>query len=332
MILKSIAVALFMSVVLMVSSDQSQAQTILRFASEASRSDLQVASGAIMNRLLKEKTNDALEVKVFSDGSLGQAQAAISGTRGGTIDIVISGSSNFTGMVSLLGVLDIPFIFRNDDHAGRVLDGKIGQDLLDRLSEFGLKGLAYWHLSTSWRQLTNSRRPVYTPEDIKGFKIRTNGSPAHNETWQLLGANPVPMPLGELYAALEMKSVDAQEQQLELLYSGKFYEVQRYLTLTNHAYSPGIVAMNKKKFDSLSPMYQKAVIEAAKEAGYSIRASSTDRVVKIIAEAKTSGMQVVENVDADAFVHATIPVRQRFVAKYGGIDIINAIDDSYQTK
>lgn len=311
----------------MLFSDHLQAQTVLRFASEASRSDLQVASGVLMNKILKEKTNDTLELKVFPDGSLGQAQAAISGTRGGTIDIVITGSSNFTGIVPLLGILDIPFIFRNDDHAQRVLEGQVGQDLLDRLSEFGLKGLAFWHSSTSWRQLSNSRGPVYTPEDIKGLKIRTNGSPAHNETWLLLGANPVPMPLGELYAALEMKSVDAQEQQLELLYSGKFYEVQKYLTLTNHAYSPGILAMNKNKFDSLSPTLKKAIIEAAREAGFFARTSSRDRVVKIISETKKSGMQVVEDVDIDAFIQVTTPVRQRFSAKHGGADIIKAIEE-----
>ena len=107
--------------------------------------------------------------------------------------MVISGSSNYTGILPLLGVFDIPFMFKDTAHAYRVLDGKIGQEIMEKLRDSGLKGLAYW--DTGWRELTNSRGPVRTPADVKGLKVRTNGSPAHNETWKLLGANPVPMPL-----------------------------------------------------------------------------------------------------------------------------------------
>ncbi|WP_319241504.1 TRAP transporter substrate-binding protein [uncultured Propionivibrio sp.] len=301
-----------------------QAQMVLRFASEAARSDPQTAGGEKMNELLKAKTGGAMEVKVFSDSALGHAQAAISSARGGSIDIVISGSSNYTGIVPLLGVFDIPFIFKDTAHAYRTLDGKVGQDIMDKLAEFNLKGLAYW--DTGWRELTNSRGPVNSPADVKGLKVRTNGSPAHNETWKLLGANPVPMPIGELYTALEMKTVDAQEQSLGLLYSGKFYEVQKYLSLTNHAYSALLVAMNKQKFDSLTPAQQKAVIEAAQEAGNYQRKLNNDNVAKIIAEVKKAGLQVIEKVDPQPFFEASKPVRQMFTSKYGGEDYIKAID------
>jgi tripartite ATP-independent transporter DctP family solute receptor len=120
-------------------------------------------------------------------------------------------------------------MFKDTDHAYRVLDGKIGQDVLDKLGEFGLKGLAYW--DNGWRELTNNRNPVNKPEDVKGMKVRTTGSPAHIEAFKLLGANPVPMPLAELYTALEMKTVDAQEHPLGVLWSAKLYEVQKYLSL-----------------------------------------------------------------------------------------------------
>ncbi len=300
------------------------AQTVLRFASEAARSDPQTAGGEKMNELLKAKTAGALEVKVFSDSSLGNAQAAISNARGGTIDIVISGSSNYTGIVPLLGVFDIPFIFKDTAHAYRVLDGKIGQEIMDKLGEFGLKGLAYW--DTGWRELTNSRGPVHTPADVKGLKVRTNGSPAHNETWKLLGANPVPMPIGELYTALEMKTVDSQEQSLGLLYSGKFYEVQKHLSLTNHAYSALLVAMNKQKFDALPAAQQKAIIEAAQEAGNYQRKLNNDNMSKIIAEVKKAGLQVVEKVDPAPFLEITKPVRLMFTSKYGGENFIKEID------
>lgn len=307
-----------------------QAQTVLRFASEAARSDPQTAGGEKMNELLKAKTGGSLEVKVFADSSLGNAQAAISSTRGGTIDIVISGSSNYTGIVPLLGVFDIPFIFKDTAHAYRVLDGQVGKDIMDKLEEFGLKGLAYW--DTGWRELTNSRHAVRAPADVKGLKVRTNGSPAHNETWKLLGANPVPMPIGELYTALEMKTVDAQEQSLGLLYSGKFYEVQKHLSLTNHAYSALLVAMNKTKFDALSPAQQKAVVEAAREAGAYQRQLNNDNMAKIIADVKKAGLQVVENVDPAPFLEITKPVRLMFTSKYGGEDYIKAIDAERNAK
>src|SRR3989339_1475274 len=207
----------------------------LRFASESPRTDTQSIAGQRFNELLKTKTNGALDIKIFADSSLGAFQAAIAGVRGGTIDMAVSGSANFGGMVPLLGIFDIPFMFKDTAHAYRVLDGKVGQDMLDKLGEFGMKGLAFW--DNGWREMTNNLRPINTPADVKGIKIRTTGSPAHIEAFKLLGANPLPMPLAELYTALEMKTVDAQEHPLGVLWSAKLYEVQKHLSLTNHAYS-----------------------------------------------------------------------------------------------
>ena len=302
----------------------------LRFASEAPRSDTQFTAGEKFNELLKAKTGGALDVKVFADSSLGAFQAAISGVRGGTIDIAVSGSANFSGLVPLLGVFDIPFMFKDSAHAYRVLDGKVGQEMLDKLGEFGMKGLAFW--DNGWRELTNNKHPVKTPADVKGLKVRTTGSPAHIEAFKLLGANPVPMPIGELYTGLEMKTVDAQEQSLGLLYSGKFYEVQKYLSLTNHAYSALLVSMNKAKFDALSPAHQKAVIEAAQEAGAYQRKLNNDNMKKIIEEVKKAGLVVIENVDPNPFMEVTKPVRQTFVAKFGGDNYIKAIDEVREVK
>lgn len=307
----------------------SSAET-LRFASESPRTDTQSIAGQRFNELLKAKTNGALDIKVFADSSLGAFQAAIAGVRGGTIDMAVSGSGNFSGMVPLLGIFDIPFMFKDTAHAYRVLDGKIGQDVLDKLGEFGMKGLAYW--DNGWRELTNNRNPVHKPEDVKGMKIRTTGSPAHIEAFKLLGANPVPMPLAELYTALEMKTVDAQEHPLGVLWSAKLYEVQKYLSLTNHAYSALIVVMNKAKFDALPPAHQKALVEAAREAGQYQRQLNNDNMAKIVADVKKAGMQVVEKVDGAPFLEVTKPGRETFVAKFGGADIIKAIDAARDAK
>ena len=302
----------------------------LRFASEAPRSDTQSIAGERFSELLKAKTNGALDIKIFADSSLGAFQAAISGVRGGTIDMAVSGSGNFSGLVPLLGVFDIPFMFKDSAHAYRVLDGKVGQDMLDKLDAFGMKGLAFW--DNGWRELTNSKHPVKTPADVKGLKVRTTGSPAHIEAFKLLGANPVPMPLAELYTALEMKTVDAQEHPLGVLWSAKLYEVQKHLSLTNHAYSALILVMNKAKYDALPPAQQKALVEAAREAGQYQRKLNNDNMAKIVADLKKTGMQVVEQVDGNPFLEATKPGRDTFVAKFGGADMIKAIDAQRDAK
>jgi tripartite ATP-independent transporter DctP family solute receptor len=307
----------------------SHAET-LRFASEAPRTDSQSVAAARFSELLKAKTNGALDLKVFADSSLGNSQAAISGVRGGTIDMAVSGSANYGGLAPLLGVLDIPFMFKDTAHAYRVLDGKVGQDMLDKLDAFGMKGLAFW--DNGWREMTNSKHPIKTPADVKGLKVRTTPAPAHIEAFKLLGANPVPMPLAELYTALEMKTVDSQEHPLGVLWSAKLYEVQKYLSLTNHAYSALILSMNKAKYDALPPAHQKALVESAREAGQYQRQLNNDGMAKIVADLKKAGMQVVEQVDGAPFLEVTKPGRDTFVAKFGGADVIKAIDAARDTK
>jgi len=300
-----------------------QAET-LRFASEAPRSDTQFQGGEKFSELLKAKTKGALELKVYPDSSLGKFDAAISGVRGGTIDIIVSGSGNFSGLVPLMGIFDIPFMFKDTAHAYRALDGKIGQDMLDKLGEFNMKGLAYW--DNGWRQMSNSKHPINTPADVKGLKMRTTGSPAHIEAFKLLGANPVPMPLAELYTALEMKTVDAQEHPIGVLWSAKLYEVQKHLSLTYHAYSALVVVMNKQKFESLSPANQKAIVEAAREAGAYQRKLNNENIAKIVADLKKLNVSVVEKVDPNPFLEVTKPGRKTFTDKFGGEDVIKAID------
>ncbi len=302
----------------------------LRFASEAPRTDSQSVAAERFSELLKAKTNGALDIKIYADSSLGAFQAAISGVRGGTIDMAVSGSANFGGLAPLLGIFDIPFMFKDTAHAYRVLDGKVGQDMLDKLDAFGMKGLAFW--DNGWREMTNSKHPIKTPADVKGLKVRTTPAPAHIEAFKLLGANPVPMPLAELYTALEMKTVDSQEHPLGVLWSAKLYEVQKYLSLTNHAYSALILVMNKAKFDALPPAHQKAMVEAAREAGQYQRKLNNDGMAKIIVDLKKAGMQVVEQVDGGPFLEATKPGRETFVAKFGGADVIKAIDAQRDTK
>lgn len=293
----------------------SAAPMTLRFGYEAPRSDSQHIAAQKFNDLLKQKTNGDLQLQLFPDSALGNAQALINGVRGGTIHLEMSGSNNFTGLVPLLNVLDIPFIFRDEVHAYRFLDSADGDALLATLEAQGMKGLAFW--DNGWRQVTNSKHPVKVPADVAGIKIRTSASPMNIETFKLLGANPIPMPLAELYTALETRAVDAQEHPLGILWSTKLYEVQKYLTLTRHAYSPLILVMNKANFDALPPAQQKALVEAAREAGAYQRQLNADNVKMILDGVRKAGMEVVENVDLQPFADAAKPVRDGFAKQYG---------------
>ncbi|MDE3954057.1 TRAP transporter substrate-binding protein [Glaesserella parasuis] len=305
-------------------SGTANAETTLRFGYEAPRSDTQHTAAKKFNDLLKEKSKGEIKLSLFPDSTLGNAQTMIGAVRGGTIDIEMSGSPNFSGLEPKLNVIDIPFIFKNREHAYAVLDGEIGQGLLKDLEAQGLKGLAFWEVG--FRSFTNSKHPVKSPEDIKGLKVRTNQNPMYIQAFSLLGANPVPMPLSELYTALETRAVDAQEHPIGIFWSAKLYEVQKHLSLTNHGYTPLIVVMNKAKFDSFSPELQQAILDAAKEAGNYQRQLNLENEKEIIAKLQKAGIQVIEEVDNKPFkaiIEAN--VRKAFIEKNGS-ELVEKID------
>ncbi|MDO4776190.1 MAG: TRAP transporter substrate-binding protein [Cardiobacteriaceae bacterium] len=303
---------------------QAQAATQLKFGYEAPRNDTQHIAAEKFQELLKEKSGGELDLALFPDSSLGNAQAMISSVRSGTLDIEMSSSSNFTGLAPRLNVIDIPFMFRNREHAYRVLDGEIGADLADDLESSGLKALAWWEVG--FRTLTNSKHPVSTPDELKGIKIRTNQNPMYIKAFEILGANPVPMPLSELYTALETKTVDAQEHPVGILYSVKLYEVQKYLSLTNHGYTPLLVVMNKAKFDGLPAAQQQALLAAAKEAGDYQRQLNAEKENGMIAEMEKEGLEVIRELDVAPFRAAIeSQVREMFI-KQNGDELPKAID------
>jgi tripartite ATP-independent transporter DctP family solute receptor len=191
------------------------------------------------------------------------------------------------------------------------------------LEASNLKALATWEIG--WRNLTNSRRPVANAADIKGLKIRTTPNPAHVKAFQLLGAVPTPMPFTELFSALETKTVDGQENPVTLILNAKFYEVQKHLSLTRHAFTSGPVVMNKAKFDALAPDLQASLTSVAGEMAIAQRKMNEDSEGSSLAELKKAGMQVVEEPDRASFAKiVTDEVRKEFVTKFGS-DTLDAI-------
>jgi tripartite ATP-independent transporter DctP family solute receptor len=301
-----------------------QAQTKLRFAHAGPDTSSQHQAALEFARLVKERSKGALQVQVYPASQLGNDASVIGGVRGGTIDLMMAGSVNFAGLTPQMSALDLPFLFRNPEHAYKVLDGSVGQRLMAGLEPHSLKGLGWFEVG--FRCITTKSRAVHTPDDVKGLKIRTTLNPSHIQAFKLLGANPVPMPLGELYQALETGAVDAQEHPIAITHSAKFYEVQKHLTMSRHAYTAMPVVMNKAKFDALSPELQKVLVESAQAAGKFQRELNARDEAKIIADLKAKGMQVIETYDAAPFRKTVeAETRKAFVEKNGG-ELLAAID------
>jgi TRAP-type transport system periplasmic protein len=300
----------------MLASPALGAEYQLKLAHEVAVDSTQHEAAKKFAELVEERTGGAVEINVFPNSGLGTAQQALNLMRGGVIEIIQSGSTTFNGVVGETAVLEMPFLFRDAAHAYHVLDGKVGQSLLDKLAPHGIQGLAF--LENGWREVTNNRGPVRSPDDIKGLKIRTTPNPYHIQAFELLGANPVPLAYAELYSALETGAVDAQEHPLPALWAGKFYEVQEYLSLTHHAYSPLILAMNKTKYESLPAEYRTVLVAAARETANYQRDLNTKRAAEIIAEVKEAGVEVIEEVDTTPFRQIVEePLRKSFAEKYG---------------
>jgi TRAP-type transport system periplasmic protein len=300
------------------------AQFNLKLGHAVNTTDGQHAAAVKLAELVKERTKGEVEITIYPANQLGNDAAMINGVRGGTIDIVSSGASNYNGIVANTAAMELPFVFRSAAHAYAVLDGPIGSGVLNEMAPHGLKGLAYWE--NGWRAFTNNKRPIRTPEDVKGLKIRSTGNPYHIQAFKLLGMNPSPMAIAELYTALETGTFDAQEHPINVTWSSKFYEVQKHLTISNHVYSPLILAMNKAKFDSLPPNFQTIVVESARDAAKYQRELNAGNAGKVVAELKKSGMQVVETVDMAPFQKiVSEPIAKAFAEKNGAA-LLQAIE------
>jgi tripartite ATP-independent transporter DctP family solute receptor len=214
--------------------------------------------------LVKQKSGGRMTVDLFPGGALGGDLQTISALRGGTVDATVLATSTLVGTVREFALFDLPFLFRSDAEAMQVVDGPFGQRLNRQLDERALVGLGYW--GAGFRHLTNNRRPVTKVEDVRGLKIRVLQNPVFVDLWTALGANAVPMPFPEVYAALEQGTVDGQENPVATLISSKFQEVQKHLTLTQHIYFVSALVFGKPTWNRLNADERRVITEAAAEA------------------------------------------------------------------
>ncbi len=211
---------------------------------------------------------------------------------GGAQEMMVGSTATLVGITKEMALWDTPFLFNNVQEADALLDGPIGDKIRNKLEEKGLVGLVYWE--NGFRNLTNNARPVVRLEDFSGIKLRVMQNTVFLESFKTLGANAVPMAFSELFTALETKTVDGQENPYNTILSSKFYEVQKYLTVTNHVYSPWIVLVSKKYWDTLSQDEKAVMAAAAKTSRDFERKDTRDEAAKALGDLKAKGMQINE--------------------------------------
>ncbi|MEN2977941.1 TRAP transporter substrate-binding protein [Tistrella bauzanensis] len=255
------------------------------------------------------------EVKYFPNRQLGDEKEMIEGMSFGTIDGGIITNAVIANVEPSFQLLDMPFLFGNEEQAHKVLDGEVGQELMGKLKSRGIIGLGF--AEGGFRHMINNTRPVATPDDVGGVKYRVMQNPVFLEMFGSLGGNPVPMAWGETYTAVQQGTIDGLEIPVAVIQANKFAEVTKYLSLTRHTYSALGVMLSKKSFDKMTADQQQAVLRAAPKAIAAQRAAVAENTTKIIDELKAAGMTVNEVENPAAFRAKVAGVYDRFKPRIG---------------
>jgi tripartite ATP-independent transporter DctP family solute receptor len=296
-------------------SSMAAAQTTMRISVSIPQNSHQGVAIDTFAREVEKRTGGRYKIQPFYSGSLGAEREATEAVQLGTQELTFTSTGPVPNFVPEVKILDVPFLFRDYAHARAVLDGPIGQELLQKFDARGIKALAWGE--NGFRHMTNSKRPVNGPEDLKGLKMRTMENPVHVQAYKGFGIIPTPMAFSEVFTALQQGTVDGQENPLSVITSAKFDQVQKYLTLTGHVYSPCVFLMNKESFDKLSAADKTAFLEAAKEGvkANRLRVDSDEKMA--VADLRAKGMTVVDQVDKTRYQATLAPVYADFEKQFG---------------
>ncbi|MGV3500066.1 MAG: TRAP transporter substrate-binding protein [Hydrogenophaga sp.] len=247
---------------------------------------------------VEKASGGKMRVRAIGAAALGSDVQMQQALIGGAQEMMVGSTATLVGITKEMAIWDTPFLFNNAQEADAVLDGPVGQKVMDKLQDKGLVGLVYWE--NGFRNLTNNKRAVTKLEDFDGIKLRVMQNNVFIDSFKTLGANAVPLAFSELFTALETKTVDGQENPYNTILSSKFYEVQKYLTVTNHVYSPWIVTVSKKWWDQLSKDEQKVLMDAAVKSRDFERKDTRAEADKALAELKGKGMTINQLSPAEA--------------------------------
>ena len=273
---------------------------------------------------LKEELGDKVAIEFFDSGTLGDEIVHMQQVRTGQLDVIPIGS-DAVQLDSKFAVFDIPFLFSDRDQVAAVLDGDIGGQLDKSFQEnAGLKVVGFGEIG--FRHISNNVRPVNTPDDLKGLKLRTPGSKTRLLSFELLGASPIKMNIGEVYLALQQGVIDGQENPLGNIRRWSWFEVQKYVSLSNHVYTPITLVMNLDRYNSLSDAQREAVLRAGQKAAEASRQYGIDNDAKLLDEIKSLSKGKVEfnEIDAAAFKAAAKPIADE-IGKIAGEDFTNSV-------
>lgn len=265
-----------------------------------------------VEKIIESKTNGAIDVQFYPGGQLGGDVQALEGVRSGTIEASAMSTTIIASLNPEFNIYDVPFLFKSSDVAYEIMDGEIGDKLAESLGDYDLVGLGY--LDATYRNLTNNKKDVVLPSDLKGLNIRTLENALQVKFWKELGANPTAISFSELYSALESNVVEGQENPFNVINSSKFYEVQKYVTRTEHLLMPRYVVVSDKFWNSLTPEEQTIIQEAIKVGSDNMRAETINQQDAAIANIESNGVKITTLSDEERqqWIDKAAPVYDEF--------------------
>jgi tripartite ATP-independent transporter DctP family solute receptor len=304
-------------------SAQAQSTTLKIGYATAKDSHYGVGSTVFCDEVEKG-TQGRYKCQHFANSALGGEREQIEAIQLGTLDLLNTSTGPVGNFVPEMKIVDLPFLFRDYDHARKVLDGPIGQDMLAQFPKHGIIALAW--TENGFRQMTNSKREIVKPSDAAGLKMRTMENKVHMEGYKTFGILPTPMAFPELFGALQQGTVDGEENPIPVILSAKFSQVQKYVSLTNHVYSPALLMISPRTWNKLSDADKKVFLDAAKKGSAAQRKKVNDDEANGLAQLEKEGMKVTRTVDGAAFREAIKPAYVSYAKEFGA-DNIKKIQD-----
>jgi TRAP-type transport system periplasmic protein len=300
------------------------AQTVLKLGYATAASSHYGVGSTVFCDDIEKGTQGRYKCQQFPASALGGEREMIEAVQLGTLDLVNTSTGPVGNFVPEVKIVDIPFLFRDYDHARKVMDGPIGQDILTKFPSKGLIALAW--TENGFRHMTNSKRPIIKPADASGLKMRTMENKVHMDGYKTFGIQPTPMAFPEVFGALQQGTVDGQENPIPVILASKFAQVQKHLSLTGHVYSPGLLITSPRLMNKLSDADKKVFYDAAQKAKVAQRKKVNEDENNGIAQLEKDGMSVVRKVDGQAFRDALVPAYAAYSKEFGA-DNIRKIQD-----
>ena len=295
------------------------AQTVVKIGYATTKESHYGVGSTVFCDEIEKGTQNRYKCQHFPSSALGGEREMTEAVQLGTLDIVNTSTGPIGNFVPEVKIVDIPFLFRDYDHARKVMDGPIGQDILSKFPSKGIIALGW--TENGFRHMTNNKRPIVKPADASGLKMRTMENKVHMDGYRTFGILPTPMAFPELFGALQQGTVDGQENPIPVILASKFSQVQKHLSLTGHVYSPALLLMAPRTWTKLTEADKKVFTDAAKKAGAAQRKKVNDDENNGIAQLEKDGMAVVKTVDGTAFREALTPAYVSYSKEFGAENI-----------